>query len=86
MARGIGKIQKTIKALISKQFAAELRAAAPEPHKWHDSHIFWGLFGTCLAFALLAVGILVPTVGIALFSLVGLGVLGSRARCGLSRL
>jgi len=69
VARGMGKVQKTIKSLISKQFAAELKAAH-EPRKWHDSHILWGLFGTCLAFALLAVGILVPTVRIAVFSLV----------------
>ncbi len=67
----MGKVQKTIKALISKRFAAELQAvrAGEEPPRWHDSHILWAFFGACLAFAVLAVGILVPTVWIAVFSL-----------------
>lgn len=68
MARSMGKVQRTIKALVSKRFAAEIRAA--QGHKWHDSHILWGLFGTCVALALLAVGILMPTVWIAFFALV----------------
>jgi hypothetical protein len=69
MAQSRAGLQKTIKALISKRFAAELKASN-EPNQWHDSHILWGLFGAFLAFALLAVGILMPTVWIALFALV----------------
>ena len=68
MARGMGKVQKTLKALVSKQFAAELKAMQ-EPSKWHDSHMLWGLFGAFLAFSLLAAGILMPTVWIAIFAL-----------------
>lgn len=61
MARGMGKVQKTIKALVSKRFAAELRASK-EPHQWHDTHMGWGLAGASLALILGAVAVIVPTV------------------------
>jgi hypothetical protein len=74
MARGMGRVQKTLKALVSKQFAAELKAAQ-EPHKWHDTHYGWGLIGAALALILGAVGIIVPTVIAARVLLAGGGVL-----------
>jgi hypothetical protein len=57
----MGKVQRTLKALISKQFAAELKAAQA-PHKWHDTHMGWGLSGASLALVLSGVGFIVPTI------------------------
>ncbi len=74
MARGMGKVQKTVKALISKQFAAELKAVH-EPHKWHDSQLGWGLLSAVLALFLFAVGRIVPTLIAARIALAGAGVL-----------
>jgi hypothetical protein len=70
----MGKVQRTIKALISKQFASELKTAS-EPHQWHDTHMGWGLAGASLALVLFAVGVIVPTVIAARVALAVSGVL-----------
>jgi hypothetical protein len=69
MARGMGKVQKTIKALVSKEFAAtESILRQGRPLGW-ESTLRWGLVGTCLTLALFGIGLLMPTLAAAITAL-----------------
>ena len=70
MARELGRVQRTIKALVSREFAAaECRRRPNLPSKW-ESTLRWGLIDTCLTFVLFGIGILQPTIVIGISSLV----------------
>jgi hypothetical protein len=70
VARGTGTVQRTIKALVFKEFAAtEARLRSGAPLGW-ESTLRWGLFGTCLTLALFGIGLLMPTAAMGVISLV----------------
>ncbi len=68
MARSLAGLQKTIKALVSKEYAAREHMHHQLP--WHESHLAWGLIGAALALLLFAAGVLVPVALVARLSLV----------------
>jgi hypothetical protein len=69
MARGMGKLQRTIKALVSKEFAiTERHLGAEAPLRW-ESTLLWGLVSLCFACVLFGIGIMMPTVAIGITSL-----------------
>lgn len=48
------RLQKTIKALVSKDISARVSAETP----WYERTLFWGMFGVFLALVLFAIGLL----------------------------
>src|ERR1017187_973913 len=70
MAREMGQVQRTIKALLSKEFAdAEKRLHQPAAPLGWESSLRWGLVGTCLTFSLFGVGLIMPPLVIGIMSL-----------------
>src|SRR5262245_19742975 len=68
MARGMGKVQRTIKALFSKE-AAILESRLSKPLPASQDNRVWGLFGCFISFLSLAIGLLVPTLIVARIAL-----------------
>jgi hypothetical protein len=69
MAREMGKVQRTIRALVSKEFAAKERIQQPVAPLGWESTLRWGLVGTCLTFGLFGVGLIMPIVAFGIISL-----------------